>query len=323
MYPVLKEGVSVGTFQYEGSDATHYFIENADGQEFEVSHRLWKALLQADGTRPLNLPDNGRKVLPGLKKHGFVRTSRFVRDDDSVFNRLILFPVGNRIRNGSPVLKAINGALPLVSVLFFAISVFLMKNRGADTGYQFNRWIFYSLLACSVMLHEAGHMIAALAYGYRITDTGILLLGIIPVGAYVAHEDREDATKAERIQLALAGVEADLLIAGICLLLAMRYDRLALTMTFAANFNVVLAGINLLPAPGLDGESALSAACGVNSISAAAKRWLLDKKHRGKLLGSGLPGYACLCVFAVALMARVLLWVLIDLDVASVFFNLF
>ena len=41
MYPVLKEGVSIGTFRYEGSDATHYYIENADGVEFEISRRLW------------------------------------------------------------------------------------------------------------------------------------------------------------------------------------------------------------------------------------------------------------------------------------------
>lgn len=27
MYPVLKEGVSIGTFHYEGSDTTHYYIE--------------------------------------------------------------------------------------------------------------------------------------------------------------------------------------------------------------------------------------------------------------------------------------------------------
>lgn len=29
MYPFLKEG---GTFQYEGSDTTHYYIENTDGE---------------------------------------------------------------------------------------------------------------------------------------------------------------------------------------------------------------------------------------------------------------------------------------------------
>lgn len=75
MYPILKDGVSLGTFQYEGSETTHYFVENADGQEFEVSHRLWNALLKADGTQPLALPDKGKKLLPVLKEHNLVQTS--------------------------------------------------------------------------------------------------------------------------------------------------------------------------------------------------------------------------------------------------------
>ena len=59
MYPVLKEGVSVGTFQYEGSDTTHYYIENADGEEFEINCSLWKALLHADGRfYPMKTPTN-------------------------------------------------------------------------------------------------------------------------------------------------------------------------------------------------------------------------------------------------------------------------
>lgn len=32
MYPFLKEGVSIRTFQYEGSDTTHYYIENTGGE---------------------------------------------------------------------------------------------------------------------------------------------------------------------------------------------------------------------------------------------------------------------------------------------------
>lgn len=95
MYPVPKEGVSIGTFQYEGSDTTHYYIENVDGEEFEISYRLWDALLQADGTRPLNLPNNGKRILQKLRRLGLVRTSRFVRDD-GIFNRFILFPIGSR-----------------------------------------------------------------------------------------------------------------------------------------------------------------------------------------------------------------------------------
>lgn len=298
MCPVLKEGVSIGTFQYEGSGATHYYIENADGEEFEISRKLWDALLKADGTRPLDLPDNGRRILPKLKRHGLVRTSRFVQDD-GLFNRFILFPIGNRLQAGRLVFKALNAALPAVAILTFAIGIYVTTSEGEGSGYNFNWWLYYGLIALSLALHELGHLIAGLAYGYNISDTGILLLGIIPLGAYVAHEDKKDATKAEKIQFALAGVEVNLLIAGICLLLAMQSYQLSLTMLSVANVNVILAGVNLLPASGLDGESALSAACEINSISEVAKIWLTNKTRRRKLLRAGLPGYACFCVFSI------------------------
>lgn len=322
MYPVLKEGVSIGTFQYEGSNTTHYYIENANGEEFEISKSLWDALLQADGTRPLNLPSNGSRVLLKLKRLGLVRTSRFVRDD-GIFNRFILFPIGNRCQNDSLICKAINAALPVVSVLIFAIGVYLMRSNGTDTGYHFNWWLYYGLLACSIVLHEFGHLVAGLAYGYKISDTGILLLGIIPIGAYVAHEDKKDATKSEKMQFALAGVEMNLLIAGICLLMAMQYYSLSLVLVSVANINVILAGINLLPASGLDGESALSAACGLTSISEVAPKWLLNKNRRQKLLRSGVSGFACYCVLAFTMISKILLWLLIGFDVVSVFFNIF
>lgn len=322
MYPVLKEGVSIGTFQYEGSDATHYFIENADGEEFEISSRLWDALLKADGTRPLDLPDNGRRVLPKLKRHGLVRTSRFVQDD-GLFNRFILFPIGNRLQAGRLVFKALNAALPAVAILIFAIGIYVTTSEGEESGYNFSWWLYYGLIALSLALHELGHLVAGLAYGYKISDTGILLFGIIPLGAYVAHEDKKDATKAEKIQFALAGVEVNLLIAGICLLLAMQSYQWSLTMFSIANVNVILAGVNLLPVSGLDGESALSAVCGINSVSEVAKSWLTNKKRRQKLLRAGLPGYACFCVFSITMISKIILWLFIGLDVASVFFNIF
>ncbi len=322
MYPVLKEGVSIGTFQYEGSDTTHYYIENADGEEFEISRRLWDALLKADGTHPLDLPGNGRRILSKLKRHGLVRTSRFVQDD-GFFNRFILFPISNRLETGRLFFRAINAALPAVAILAFAIGIYVTALEGSESGYNFSWWLYYGLIILSLVLHELGHLIAGLAYGYRISDTGILLLGIIPLGAYVAHENKKDATKAEKIQFALAGVEVNLLMAGICLLLAMQSYQWSLTFFSVANVNVILAGVNLLPASGLDGESALSAACGIDSISEVAKKWLTNKKRRQKLLRSGLPGYACFCVFSFTLISKIILWLLIGLDIISVFFNVF
>lgn len=322
MYPVLKEGVSVGTFQYEGSDTTHYYIENADGEEFEINCSLWKALLHADGTRPLNLPDSGRRILPKLKRHGLVRTSRFVRDD-GIFNRYILFPISNRMQANTQVFRAITAALPVVSILFFALGIYSMTSKAIRGGYIFNLWLYYGLIVLSLALHEIGHLIAGLAYGYKISDTGLLLLGIIPFGAYVAHEDKKDASKAEKIQFALAGIEVNLLIAGVCLMLALHYSQWSMTIVSVANVNVILAGVNMLPASGLDGEAALSAACGIDSICLVAKRWLTSKNRRRKLLRSGLPGYACFCIFSVILLSKAIFWLLIGLDVISVIFNIF
>lgn len=322
MYPVLKEGVSIGTFTYEGSEAIHYYIENADGDEFEISHRLYDALLDADGTKPLNLPRKGQSILPMLKRHGLIRTSRFVHDE-GFFNRFILFPISSNLQNGSLVCRKINTALPVVSILTLAISVYLMISGRIQTGCYFNWWLYYGLLVASLALHEVGHLVAGLAYGYKISDTGILLLGIIPIGAYVAYEEKKDAARIEKIQFALAGIEVDLIIAGICLIVSMLYYPLSITMVSVANMNVVLAGINLLPASRLDGESALSALCGVSSFSEVAKKWLINRKRRKRLLHSGLLGYAYFCIFAFTLLLEALLWLLIGFGVVSVFFFLF
>lgn len=322
MYPILKEGVSIGTFQYKGSDTIHYYIENADGNEFEISYRLWDALLKADGTRPLNLPDNGRRILPKLKRHGLVRTSRFV-PDDGLFNRFILFSIGNRLQTKGLVCRALNAALPTVSILTFAIGVYVTTLEGAESGYNFSWWLYYGLIVLSLALHELGHLVAGVAYGYKISDIGILLLGIIPVGAYVAHENKVDVTKAEKIQFALAGVEANLLMAGTCLLLAIQSYQWSLTLFYVANVNVMLACVNLLPTSGLDGESSLSAMCEVDSISEVARKWITNKKRRQKLLRAGLSGYICFCVFSITMISKVILWLLVGFDIVSVFFNFF
>ena len=151
------------------------------------------------------------------------------------------------------IFKAINANLPALSILTLAIGIYVTASEGEESGYNFSWWLYYGLIALSIAFHELGHIVAGLAYGYKISDTGILFFSIIPLGAYVAHEDKKDATKAEKIQFALVGVEVNLLLAGICLLLAMQSYHWSLTMLSVANANVVLASVNLFPASGLDG----------------------------------------------------------------------
>lgn len=321
MYPVLCDNVSIGTFCYEGSDTKHYFIANADGDEFEISRTLHDALLKADGTKPLDLPDKGRSVLPELRRNGLVRTSRFVKLK-GLFNRFVLFHVGST-GNLSVACRIVNTGLPFLSILLFAIGVFLMSTGTTPIGNSTNWWLYYGLLIISLACHEAGHFMAGLSYGYRIYEVGVLLLGVIPLGAYVAHEDKKDAKKAEKLQFALAGIEMNLLIAGVSLMITKLCYPLSATMVMVANLNVIIAIVNLLPAEGLDGESALSAMLGVESISKIAKTCLLKRELRYKVLHSGPRGLGCLCIFALTLFSKLILWIILGLDVVSVLFNLF
>lgn len=321
MYPILKEGVSIGTFKYKDSDSVHYYIENAGGEKFEIDRALCNALLKADGTRPLDLPDKGKQILPTLKKHELVQTSRFVHSGGA-FNRFILFPIENKIKIDRSFFKAINAALPVASILIFALGVFLMATDSEYIGYNFNLWIYCLLFILSIVIHELGHLFAGLSYGYKFSDIGILLFGVVPVGAYVAHEDKKDAAKSEKIQFALAGIEMNLLIAGICLLLVVMFYHCSLTLLSVANVNILLACVNLLPASGFDGEYALSAICGVDNIGKLSKKCLFDKNRRRKLLQSGLKGYSCIFVFFVTLISKAVPWLLVGIDIACIVFNI-
>ena len=77
--------------------------------------------------------------------------------------------------------------------------------------------IFLSM--CSVILHEAGHLLAAISAGQKIDHIGITFWSIIPTGAYISVDDKINSRKSEQMQFGLAGIEVNLLITGICLIL--------------------------------------------------------------------------------------------------------
>lgn len=314
MYPMLKQGVSMGTFRCEGSEDEHYYIENAQGDEFEISSRLYNALLKADGTKPLDLPGRGRSLLPSLKKNGLVQTSRFV--NDGVLNRFILKKFGKFSRSTIHACKMFNKLLPFAAVLLFAMGIVLMFNVKRRVSFGFDFPFHLILVYASIALHELGHLTAGVAYGYNITDTGILLLWRIPIGCYVAHDDNTRVTNRQRMQFSLAGVEMNFMLAGILLIASVASSRLSLTFVSAANVNVILVIVNgLIPYFGLDGESALSALLGVKSIYELSKKWLKGKDKRRKLLKAGFPGVFCFGFFSIVYLSKVLVWAYLGLNV--------
>ena len=311
MYPMLKEGITIGTFSYEGSDEIHYFVENGEGGEFEISYELYKALVHADGTKPLRLRHcGGKKTVEELKRLGIIRTSRFVSDDE-FFNRFIFFPIGSRARKYRPLCVLTNQLLPFLSIIMFVVGIILKLTTEENLYYEFNTIENYALIFISLAAHEMGHLVAGISAKYNFSDAGILLLRLFPIGAYVAHEEKKNATKAEKLNLALSGILVNLLIAGILFAGSVLSSTTDYTFIAAAQINCILAAVNLLSAEGLDGEAALSALLGFESISETAKKWIMNAKHRRKLFHSGFTGYASFCLFGFIMLSKALFWVLI------------
>lgn len=303
MHPMLNENVSL---YYEEADTTRYFVENAEGKRMMVGPMLYKALLNADGTHPLELPDQGRQVLPVLKEYGVVRTSRFVQFQ-GIHNGFTLIPIKNGESKHRRLYQRLNAALPVVSILMFVLGICLALCHFDMDSDNVNCWLFCAMVLASVLLHECGHLLAGMACGCQCSELGILLLGFLPVGAYVAINEDKEVGKRGKVQMYLAGIEMNLLIAGVCLILASFNTDLSFTMLMCAGVNIQLAVINLLPAAGMDGEQALSTLCGVDNIGAWARKCLFNKKLRHRLLHCGRKGYMCLSILVLILIPQLFL----------------
>ena len=320
MYPMLNEGVEIGTFTYEGSEDEHYYARNPDGVEFEIGARIAYELARADGTRKLKLR---QRVVNELKDSGLIRTSRLVKDDN--YNRFTLIPIGERAMKYRDICILINRILPIVSILTFMAGIFLKFESTSYWGDDFDLFFYYGMLAMSLLAHECGHLVAGLAYGYNISELGVLLFGVFPAGAYVAanHEEENKLNRCDRIQFSLAGIELNLMITGICLLTSIEIYALSGTLFSVAYLNVALAVLNILPAQGLDGERALSDALGVESINALARKWLHKPKFRKKLFKSGYKGYAYMCLFGFSILCDATVWLVIGSNVLYAIISIF
>ena len=134
-----------------------------------------------------------------------------------------------------------------------------------------------------IALHEIGHMVAAIADGCAVDEVGIYVCGWRVTSAYVSMDKHRNDRSG--VQQALAGVRAESLYAGVLLLLGTVWNRPVFVATSVCHIFSITE--QLLPLAQHDGEAALSARLGVESIAALAKitfaqpvRWR-QLLHRG------------------------------------------
>ena len=237
-------------------------------------------------------------------------------EDGKVYYGLTLVTFGKGVRKARPLCRLLNAALPAGSVLTFLIGAALLFWQNSDRVPvdNYSLLLFYALVIVSMFMHEAAHLIAAVAFGYPVSEAGVIFyLKILPACLYVGHGRKKNATKGEEIQLALAGIEANLLAAGLLFLAAALWEDQSMTFFAAAVTNIFIIISNLVPAKGMedDGEVALNCLFEVKSIYTVARKCMRSKKRRRRLIRSaGLSGIACIALFRLILFTneKYILW---------------
>lgn len=221
--------------------------------------------------------------------------------------KLKLFhPSARLLRGLRPAARVINAVLPAAGLVTCAAGVASLFRFGLPTGSRVRLLMWAVGIAASCALHETGHVMAAVACGCPVYDTGLWMKGPIVQGAYV--NMRRVAHSRQQVQMSLAGIESDLLFSGCFLLkgaLQQRADCCVLGLL------VLTLGLgNLLPDDGKDGNDALSDLLRVDNAAVLAQN-VLGSAERRRRLRRQPYGHLALAILVLVRCTKVLSVVLV------------
>lgn len=151
-----------------------------------------------------------------------------------------------------------------------------------------------------LVFHEFSHACACLGYGGQWFEGGIMLIYFLP-GAYVIIDYKNIKNRFKRSQVAAAGVECNIALVGIFLLLLESgiFDTKMLLAGALANF--ILCTFNLSLIEGLDGMTIYSELLGVENLVDKAILLTMNKYGKRRLRRNGINGKATIvCCYIVA-----------------------
>lgn len=200
------------------------------------------------------------------------------RCQKSGFSVLYTLFIPQRLKKTKSVLPKILNFLMYTSCIpVFVIG--LIKFIDGCTRVEYDHvWFGYICgLFIGMVMHELSHANACLAYGGSWLELGLMWSGLFP-GAYVMLDTSKVKKRLRKAQINLAGVEMNLLLAGIFFMLAVSQSiwfsplgEYTGAFFYAGFQNVFLALLNMTFFQGLDGEHTISNLLGKESIVKEAK----------------------------------------------------
>ena len=206
-----------------------------------------------------------------------LRTGRSLKYGGSKMYTLL---IPHKKRSHSIVFKVLNAILFLMFLPIFLYGLHRLAVYGVvlpDVGYghlmlDILLGVLVFGLALGLSAHEGGHTIACLAADGSFFELGLVLRNGVMPGAYVLLDDSMVKNRLKRAQINLAGIEANLLLVGLGLIILTSVAENSslyewkMVIYYGVVINICVAIININFAEGLDGAQVLSALLGTDEL---------------------------------------------------------
>lgn len=267
-----------------------YQIKNALTDEwYAMNETVYGFLRELDGnTDPKWLGEKWdvdyEQMMDELEENQLIRTERRkMLSGLGVFYLTLLIPRKKTSKSLFP--RAFNLFLQVgwCPMLIWGIYYLIHHLEDISMGHMTLSYILS--LTLGLCLHEFAHAMACLSYGGSLFEAGIMWQYLFP-GAYVLIDKSRIKSKLHRMQVMAAGVEANLMLAGLFFFFTpIGGEFSGCFLTIAIN-NVILAIINLTFTLGLDGSAILGEILGLQErildITDILKESISGRNRMGK-----------------------------------------
>lgn len=279
--------------KYDEVEVYNYLIE----ETFRLPTDIVMWAQQLDGkTSPYDIDksidtDTVQYLLTILENYDCIRKSRFLVKSlsQTLFSLYIPQKITPRMRIFAWFYNKALQLLFLPVLIIGIYRIFMNPTSSVDLGFYIGN---VAGMLLGLFLHEISHACATLACpNSRFFELGVGFSSLIPIG-YALIDITQVKKRFQRIQAHLAGIETNLLLCGIFLIISSFFNSpFSLGIAFQ---NCILGFFNLVFKSGIDGCNAISEILGNRSLSfvSNSRKIVWCKKQRKKILNMGLNGYA-------------------------------
>lgn len=313
--------------------------EKVDVDKYEVTDFLWEEsyllssrevrfLKRLDGKTPPYsiMPSMDREsiddLISELKECGLILEkgkNRIVEGIGS-YDTVLFVPKINK-----QIAKVLNYILLFSFLPVFSIGIWMFLTVYQFESSSYDCWSLNLLawilgLLSGMLLHECAHAVSAIAEGGRCFQIGLMYERFLP-GMYAMIDTDYIKNKLKKAQVMGAGIESNLLYAGVLLVLGGVFHSFESLFIIAAFANLTLFLINITLIKSLDGSNILACLMGLdeNFVDRCKTIVLRRKSQKAIMKSRGIFNGGATILFAVIiLISQIMLPMLYILEILCI-----